>query len=747
MSANPQNTGLELVHEAPRPELGARRRNLLPIGDARRGDALQSLLAFATLRQQVLDRQEADRDSNSTKPGRGLDLFALDEVLQLVAQRALTITGADGIAIALAENDAIICRASSGTVAPDPGARVDPNSGFSGACLVSGQVIRCDDSENDARVDAVACRRLGARSMLAVPLSAKQTVIGLMEAFSSEPCGFNDCDVRSLDLLAELILAAIRPDEEDRLAEISRKVVAKPAIETGGSGIPAEAFPPDGSDGYEKEKGEPGEPGVIVPAPDVLGPNLAGYATAEASRPGLGLVVGVLCLAIALGGALWWIIHRNFQFSARQEARIVGAQPAGSDASPLGVAGGGSSELGEDEMASAESHTKPSEMTAVTGIRHWSASDSSTVVIDLENQVQYEAHRLSSPERIYFDLHDTKLAAGVTGKPIDVQDAFLQRIRVAQSTNGITRVVLETKGSPDFSVSLQQDPYRLVVEVQKPGSKPRDRARIDLFAPMAPAIPTPANAGSLPAQSPTALAAGANSNAAGASSGLRIALDAGHGGWDLGTAGKTGLLEKDLVFDIVARLGQLIENRMGATVIYTRHSDDYVALEKRAEIANLAHADLFLSVHANHSGSASARGAETYYTNTYSSVKARDLRDGDPSLKNINWTKVDIREKAHESRRFAVSVQHALHGSLAAGNPGLPNRGVKQAEYVVLTGTFMPAVLAEVSFVSSPTDEGNLKSAAYRQQIAEALYQGIARYAKDSSRMSLASNGGKPALR
>jgi len=725
MSANPQNTGLELVHDAPRPELGARKRNLLPIGDARRGEALQSLLAFATLRQQILERHEADRDSNRTKPGRGLDLFALDEVLQLVAQRALTITGADGIAIALAENDAIICRASSGTVAPDPGARVDPNSGFSGACLVSGQVVRCDDSENDARVDAAACRRLGARSMLAVPLSAKQTVIGLMEAFSSEPCGFNDCDVRSLDLLAELILAAIRPEEEDRLAEISRKVVAKPAIETGASEIPVQAVPPD------------------VPAP-----NLAGYATAEASKPGLAVVAGVLCLAIALGGALWWIIHRNSQFSARQEARIVGAQPAGSDASPLGVAGGASSEPGEEnELASAESHTKPGEMTAVTGIRHWSASDSSTVVIDLENQVQYEAHRLSSPERIYFDLHDTKLAAGVTGKPIDVQDAFLQRIRVARSANGITRVVLETKGSPDFSVSLQQDPYRLVVEVQKPGSKPRDRARIDLFAPMAPANPTPANAVSLPTQSPTALAAGANSNAAGASPPLRIALDAGHGGWDLGTAGKTGLLEKDLVLDIVARLGQLIESRMGATVIYTRHSDDYVALEKRAEIANLAHADLFLSVHANHSGSASARGAETYYTNTYSSVKARDLREGDPSLKNINWTKVDIREKVHESHRFAVSVQHALYGTLAAENPGLPNRGVKQAEYVVLTGTFMPAVLAEVSFVSSPTDEGNLKSAAYRQQIAEALYQGIARYAKDSSRMSLASNGGKPALR
>jgi N-acetylmuramoyl-L-alanine amidase len=726
----------------------------LPIEDLRRHDALQSLLAFATLRQQVLERgkQSGSSESAAAKPNWQIDSFALDDVLQLVAERALTITGADGIAIALAEEDAIICRASSGSAAPDAGAKVNPNSGFSGACLVSGQVIRCDDAENDARVDAAACRRLGARSMLAVPLSAKQTVIGLIEAFSSEPCGFNDCDVRSLDLLGELILAALRPEDEDRLAEISRNVVAKSALETAWPGVRTATALPDHSDDREADKDElkPAEANVEVPAVSRLG--LAGYTNAEPSRPGLLVVVGVLCLAITLGGTLWWVIQHKSRFNRKVEARSVPTRQSGSSPSMTGSASSESSpgDSSDDDTA-LESPAKPGEITTVTGIRHWSSSDSSTVVIDIENQVQYEAHRLSSPERIYFDLHDTKLAAGLAGKPIEVQDAFLQRIRVAQSANGITRVVLETKGSPDFSVSLQQDPYRLVVEVQKPGSKPRDRANIDLFAPMTPGSPASANAASLPPQSAAGSAAKANGEAAGLAPGaapaLRIALDAGHGGWDLGTAGKSGLLEKDLVLDIVARLGELVASRMGAKVIYTRQNDDYVSLEKRAEIANLARADLFLSVHANHSGSASARGAETYYTNTYSSVKARDSRDGDPSLKNINWTNVDIREKVHESHRFAVSVQRALYGTLAASNPGLPNRGVKQAEYVVLTGTSMPAVLAEVSFVSSPADEGNLKSAAYRQQIAEALYQGIARYAKDAGRVSLASGAPKPALR
>jgi len=144
-----------------------------------------------------------------------------------VAERALAITGADGIAIALAEGEAIVCRASAGSIAPDAGVRLDPNSGFSGACLRREEIVRCDDAETDARVNVQACRALGARSMVAVPLTGRHSVIGLLEAFSTECYGFNDSDVRSLNLLAELILSALKPEEEDRLAEISQQVVGR----------------------------------------------------------------------------------------------------------------------------------------------------------------------------------------------------------------------------------------------------------------------------------------------------------------------------------------------------------------------------------------------------------------------------------------------------------------------------------------------------------------------------------------
>ena len=82
---------------------------------------------------------------------------------------------------------------------------------------------------------------------------------------------------------------------------------------------------------------------------------------------------------------------------------------------------------------------------------------------------------------------------------------------------------------------------------------------------------------------------------------------------------------------------------------------------------------------------ATARGVETYYTTTYSSIKARTA-DDDPALKNVNWTGVDIREKVTNSHRLADDIQHALYGGLAERNPEIRNRGVKEAQYVVLTG-------------------------------------------------------------
>ena len=700
-------------------------------------EALQALLAFSALHQQIRQRRSHDAPPSPADTWR-LEHFVLDEVLQLVAERALVITGADGVAIALAQQEAIVCRAVAGKVTPDAGIRLDPNSGFSGACLSSGQVVRCDDSESDRRVNAATCRSLGARSMVAVPLSARQTIIGLVEAFSSEPYGFNDSDVRSLTLLAELILAALRPEEEDCLAEISRRVVTRSPVHESVAEQPHQAplsqEQPQGNQPRERAlevqesnlEVETKQVEIQEETPTVELLSRGQYAN---SRSGLAFVA--LGVVILLASGLWWNLRRRQGSLAPRASQIVekisppeitSTTTAGADPAPPPAA---SDPESTQEVPSAASGERPE----VTGIRHWSSADSSTVVIDLQDQVQYEAHRLSHPERIYVDLPDTRLANPLLNKTIGVGDALLQRVRVAQPTRGVTRVVLETKGASNFSVSLEPNPYRLVIEVRMIGSEAKPRAKVELFGPIdhppLPPLERDARNGV-----PASLAGGPK---------LRIVLDAGHGGWDLGTVGRKGLLEKDLVLDIVERLGKLVEKRLPASVIYTRTDDNYIALEKRAEIANLAKANLFLSIHANYSDFPSARGVETYYTNTYSSVRARS-RDNDEAQTspNIDWTNVDIREKVHESRQLAASIQRALYGTLSATNPGLPNRGVKRAQYVVLTGTSMPAVLAEVSFVSSPTDENNLQSSSYRQRIAEALYQGVAHYA-EQNRVKMAS--------
>ena len=196
-------------------------------------DALQALLAFSALHDQVRRRKalaarhlgfDVAAPVGEFDPG---EQFLLDEVLQLVAERAVAITGADGLAIALAENDEIVLRASAGTVCPDIGARIDRDSAFSGACFRTAQVVSCDDTETDPRVNLQACRKLGARSMIAVPLCGRRRVIGVLEAFFAWPFGFNDSDIRSLSLLAELVLGALKPEDEDRFAQSAQVAATK----------------------------------------------------------------------------------------------------------------------------------------------------------------------------------------------------------------------------------------------------------------------------------------------------------------------------------------------------------------------------------------------------------------------------------------------------------------------------------------------------------------------------------------
>lgn len=501
-----------------------------------------------------------------------------------------------------------------------------------------------------------------------------------------------------------------------------------------------------------------------------------------------------------------------------------------------------SSKENSSKESGSSAETRSSKLPRVTGIRHWSTPDYTRVAIDLEQDIKYESQRIDHPDRIFFDLLDSKLASTLVGKTFDVDDGFLKKIRVAQFQPGKTRVVLEVDDLSDYDAFLLSNPSRLIIDVHgkqtakaapakergttaaaKPESKPVTKptlaaapAKTETSAgTLKPAPVLQAKAESTRPVQPTTIASitrpqkkvveaddeddtvakleppdtesasqspapplrsqssksratkdkrkptraepdvhEAQPTASGDRSLIRalglkigkIVIDPGHGGHDAGTIGPNGLEEKGLVLEVGRRLGKLLEARLGAEVVYTRGDDTFIPLETRTAIANQEQADLFVSIHANSSDDPDARGVETYYLNFTSSRDALEVaaRENAVSEKSIHELqdlvkKIALKEKIEESREFASDVQHALHNGLAAKNPGIRDRGVRKAPFIVLIGANMPSILAEISFVSNPGDARRLQTPEYRQRIAESLYRGISKYVSGLSGVKVAS--------
>ena len=139
--------------------------------------------------------------------------LALDLVLNEVVEQARSATEATGAAIALDRSGEMECRATTGSSAPDLGVRLETKSGLSGACITTGQIQNCSDTETDARVDAEACRQLGVRSMLIIPLSEGSQPFGILEVLSAKPNGFGQKDIEALQRLARRIVESKKEAE------------------------------------------------------------------------------------------------------------------------------------------------------------------------------------------------------------------------------------------------------------------------------------------------------------------------------------------------------------------------------------------------------------------------------------------------------------------------------------------------------------------------------------------------------
>ncbi len=140
----------------------------------------------------------------------GTDLAA---ALRMIGERARALTRGTSAAIGLLHKNEVLCRASVGNSAPPLGTRLDVNSGLSGECFREGKTLRCDDAENDPRVDLPTCRRLGVRSILAAPVRYERDTLGLLMIFASAPFNFDEGDVAVAESLAHIVVRTMRKTE------------------------------------------------------------------------------------------------------------------------------------------------------------------------------------------------------------------------------------------------------------------------------------------------------------------------------------------------------------------------------------------------------------------------------------------------------------------------------------------------------------------------------------------------------
>jgi N-acetylmuramoyl-L-alanine amidase len=446
--------------------------------------------------------------------------------------------------------------------------------------------------------------------------------------------------------------------------------------------------------------------------------------------------------------------------------------------------------------------TDRSGIATIRDIKRAVLADAVRIVIELDGEVSFRQDRIENPTRVFVDLPGTKAAPLLFDQTLRFEgDAdVVRQIRIGRHPNNTTRVVLDATGVSSYSIYPLYEPYRLVIDCVRgtpeaptagvmvrpdpappkppaqiikrepvplysrasapswlrsaPGNVPQHGVALaEAHAPL-PELPAPTPVAPpmrKPAEMPAPPAArNSNGNFSIARQlGLsvsRIVIDPGHGGHDPGAQAR-GVGEAELVLDVALRLEKLLQKVSGVEVLLTRRTDDFIALQERTAIANREGADLFLSIHANASTSAQARGVETYFLNFASNLSAAAVaaRENAASGQAMGALPdivkaIALNNKLDESREFAAQVQHSMLEHLRAPSRTVKDLGVKQAPFVVLIGAAMPSVLAEISFVTNPQEARLLKGNAYRQKIAEALFEGIRKYQETLNKnLSLAS--------
>jgi len=310
-------------------------------------------------------------------------------------------------------------------------------------------------------------------------------------------------------------------------------------------------------------------------------------------------------------------------------------------------------------------------------------------------------------------------------EPIEVGGRIIELIESVQTSADAKLIVRIVPDEVKYEIQKHDDPPRVVVDI-----RPASPTIVTDFL-TSPSLPARANGWAEPEPiAPRRL-----------SPFTTVVIDPGHGGKDNGARGRGRLYEKEVALAIGLKLKELIEERAGMKVVLTRTGDYFVPLKERTAIANHAKegmpADLFISIHTNAHKSPKVGGFEAFYISDAIDPDAEataalenaviDFERGpdgvaDTGLTPILWD-LQFTEFVFQSSELAYAAQEELGKRLNSRN-----RGVRQAQFIVLAGVAMPSILVEVGFISNRVEEANLKTADFRNRCAQALAAAVSAF-------------------
>jgi N-acetylmuramoyl-L-alanine amidase len=354
------------------------------------------------------------------------------------------------------------------------------------------------------------------------------------------------------------------------------------------------------------------------------------------------------------------------------------------------------------------------------------------VVLESSSPIEYQVTQGGG--RVHVSMPVSYLESDFSSE--ELQDGVVDQIKLSREPDGYLLAITLGESYGTLKAFQLESPSRMVLDlfrsrvptdVEVPPVVPPGSLGQDATADRTPDIPVPPRPTPPPGAVPTDdMAQGILKT---------ITLDPGHGGSETGATGRGGLQEKDVTLEIVRRLAQLLESRLGVRVLLTRDGDNYLELDERTTIANNNKSDLFLSIHANASPGRNASGSEVYYLSYEASdddagrVAASENVSGSArprATSDLDFILWDMAQASHlnESARLAELLQDELQ----AGRSEDRNRGIKQAPFRVLMGATMPAALIEVGFITNPDEERRLGSSDYQDQLANAIYRAVVKY-------------------